>query len=441
MVLVVGLCRTSIRWIIAVIAIPLGSAAIAQEPGVWLQMSARFLNAGFAQPVAKISPVDVHIKKYHVTGTAQLTGRTSYCPLPCENGIRLKMILSGSAVGCDTSQIRRICVHTIDRSRICVEQEVMIDAKGVRPVGTASISAPTVSEFRSATAGQPPVRDALVRSLARSQFRLMPARTNRIATEVSEIVLRQSLEHDLPETVGKANTRFRDQFLETLTGFEIPPENVSFSSTSEAIAIRVIVPETKATSVPPLEAADFALRAHDTVLNRMARQLYGGSTQIGKDLEADLAKVIHLLGGPPPGPASGTEWSITFSKETPIVFRFDRNTLRMELHGDEFEMNKEQFKAMTATIEYGLEKSAVGWKLIRHKPIDVTPPGVKAGEKPTPRQQVLRSFLATRLSQIFAQELDLSKVALPEALGDAAKSVVNRAAAQDGWILLELTLP
>lgn len=417
------------------------AAAQKPAPGLILVVSSKFLNAGFAHPVEKPSVVNVRIGKYHVLGNAVLTGEMSYQPLPCDDGIRLRMLLSGTAVGCDTSLVRRIQVQTIDRSRVCVRQEVLISGDGVKASGQPVISAPTISEFRTATAGKPPLRDAFVRALARSQFRFMPARSNRIATQVSEIILRQQLEKDMPDTLARANQRFREQFLETLTGFEIPATNVSYSSTFDAVALRIVVPDTEPSAAPAIATADLALRGHEAVLNRLARQLYGGSTQIGKDLETDLGKAVQLLGGPPPRPPSNTPWSITFSKDRPIVFRFERDTMRVVMLGDEFELGKDQYKAMMIAVEYELRKTETGCRAVRHKLIEVTPPGLKAGEKPTPRQQVLRGFLATRLGQIFARELDLSRIALPEALGNAAAARVTRGAATNGWLIMELALP
>lgn len=415
-------------------------AARAQEAGLALTLSNRFLNAGFAHPVEKVTPVNVTIQKYHIVGSARLNGHMTFEPLLSATDLRLRMTLSGTAVGCDTSHVRKLQVHTVDHSRVCLQQEVIVDGLGVR-AGAATVSAPTVSQFQSATAGKPPVRDALVRGLARSQFRLLPGKSNRIATEVSEMVLRQEMDRGLPVLLGKANTGFREQFLEVLSGFEIPVENVHFSSTDDAVVLQIAVPGIKAPALPATNHGDLTIRIHEAVLNRLARQLYGGSTQIGKDLEHDLSRGLQLLGGAaaPPGSAA-TAWSITFAKEAPITFRFANNTIHVAIHGDEFEVGTDQYKAMTAVLQYDLSSQPNGWLATRNQPIVVSPPGAAPGTPPTPRQQFLRGYLVAKLGKVFPKVLDLSRLVLPEALGKAAQARVSHVATDNGWLTIEMRL-
>jgi hypothetical protein len=196
------------------------------------------------------------------------------------------------------------------------------------------------------------------------------------------------------------------------------------------------------TASPVLNNADVSLSIHESVLNRLARQMYGGSTQVGLEFERDLKRAMHLLGGPAPKDEPGAiPWSATFTKQDPITFHFHNSTLRIVLRGDEFEVGKEQHKAMSATIEYDIVADAAGIRAVRNRPINVTPPGLAPGATPTPRQQFLRGYLVAKFGQLLPKQLELSQLVLPEDLGAARTAKVSRVQAENGWLTLELRLP
>ena len=411
------------------------SPPVTPAPGAILTISGDLLNGAFAHTENKKTQVSITLReKYHVQGSARLTGQMSFQPVACDDHWRLQMKLSGTAAGCSTTQVRRLHVDTRNQSSVCVLQDVFVSPAGIR-AGQTTVSAPTKSGFQSARSGRPPARAALAAQAARLQFRVLPGKGDRLATEVSELVLRQELERDLPEMMARANQQFREKMLGPLEDLAIPLGNVRLSSTNEAVQVHLSVPETSPSSVPALESADVGARIHQDVLNRLMRQLYGGSTQVGQDVETQITEALSALGATEKAEPAKQPWSISFDKQRPLVFQLEKNSVRVTMRGDGFTFGGKDYPAMTASVVYDVKHDGHGWRALRRL-VEILP--VDGVTRPlTARENVVKGLLFLRVGQMFAREIDFSRLKLPQALGHTGQGAVTRFETKNGWLVLE----
>ncbi len=197
----------------------LASAGLAAQepnsPGADVFVARDFIHTAFSQAIDKVSPISVCLDRYRVSGSGRLVGTMSFSPLPAEGQIRLRMTLNGDATACDRTLVRSLQIHTRDRSRVRVTQDVLAAAAGIR-TGPPTIEATTSSQLLGIETGRPPILDALLRRLGKARFRRRPEESNRLATNVSRIALTQAAERDAAELLGQANAQLREQVLEPL---------------------------------------------------------------------------------------------------------------------------------------------------------------------------------------------------------------------------------
>lgn len=400
-------------------------------PGLQLSLSTQFLNAAFAPPIDKSSSVDVIIDKYHIHADGKTTGAMSFQPLPSDDRWHLRMTMSGELAGCASAQVRKPIVYTFNRAPVRVEQEVFVSPVGIR-ASEPAIWAPTRSTFQSADTGRPPLRHALINGAARLQFRVVPERGDRIATQVSEIALRTELDRD----IARANRTFQERVLGALRELDVPVSNLRLSSTAHNVQLNLAVPDTRPPAAPAAEPADLKVRIHQDVLNRLMRQIYGGAKRNGMDLETEAAQVLSLLGSPRTGEPVKQPWSITFNKQAPIVFRLENNTVRIQMAGDGFTFFGLDYPAMTATILYDLKHDEAAWRAIR-RTVEIKPPNHPDGGKLTSRQEIIKNLLYLKAVQIMPREIVFANLGLITALAPQARGKVSRIVIRDGWLVLE----
>lgn len=417
--------------------------ACAGEPasgGADALVSREFVRSAFSQTLDKTSPISVCIDRYRISGSGRLTGTMSFAPLPADGQIRLQMTLCGRATACDCTLFRSLRIHTLDRSRVYVTQEVMVSGSGVE-AGQATIEAPTRSQLLDIETGRPPVRDALLRRLGRARFERRPDENNRLATNVSEFAMRDAVKRDTSELLAQANEQFQKQVLEPLRALEIPARNLHLASTQAGVSARVNFPGNRRRAPPPFSAGiDVGIRGHEEPLNRIMQHALGGREIRGPALEVLLNDVYQLLNVAPARVPDRRKWSIRLAKQDPLVVHFLRNQIELIIHGDQYTIDANTFPAMDITIRFSIQETAKGWRTLRQFPVVSSPerPGVDKGAS---RQRlVLSLFLAKKFADLIPIEIDVTRLRLPPPLPRGVPGKFTRAAAQDGWLTLEWQL-
>jgi hypothetical protein len=347
------------------------------------------------------------------------------------------MTLCGSATACDCTLFRSLRIHTLDRSKVHVSQEVTVTGAGI-DAGEATISAPTRSQLLDIETGRPPVRDALLRRLGRARFERQPDENNRLATTVSEITMREAAKRDTVDLLAQANKELHVQILGPLKALEIPVRNLHLASTESGISARLDFPGKQRHEPPRLsQGIDVGIRGHQEPLNRILQRSLGGRAIQGPALEVLLNDVYQLLNIAPARVPDRRKWSIRLAKQDPLVVRFDRSQIELTIHGDEYTIDAEKYPAMDIIIRFTIQKTEKGWRTLRQFPVVSSPdrPGL---EKGTSRQRlVLSLFLAKKFGDLIPLEIDVTNLRLPPPLPQSEAGKFTRAIAEDGWLALE----
>ena len=436
--------RTFLISIGALILLALGPfIAKGDEPpsfGADAFVSREFLRSGFSQTIDKISPISVCIDRYRVSGSAHLIGTMSFAPLLADNQIRLRMTLCGSAIACDSTLYRSLTIYTLDCSNVQVAQEVTVTGSGIE-AGSAAISAPTRSQLLNIETGRPPVRDALFRRLGRARFERRPEESNRLATNVSEIALRDAAKRDTADMLAQANSQLHEQVLDPLRFLDISVRDLHLASTESGVVARLNFPGKPRHDPPALsDGIDVGIRGHQDALNQIIQHSLGGRTIQGPELEILLNDVYQLLNVSPARVPDKRKWSIRLAKQEPLTVRFERDQIELTIHGDGYTIDAEQYPAMDIVVRFSIQKTEKGLRTLRQFPIVSSPdrPGVTKG---TGRQRlVLSLFLAKKFADLIPLEIDVTKLRLPPPLPQNMPGKFTRAVAQDGWLVLEWQL-
>ncbi len=415
----------------------------AEEPltsGADAVISRDFLRTAVSQPVDKISPLSVSIDKYRVLGMGHISGSISFEPLPADDRIRLQMTLTGQAIGCDRTLVRSLQVHTLDRSELRVRQELLVSPTGIE-AGPPAIEASARSQLLRIETHKPPLRDLLVRGVARAKFRATPAQNDQLATAVSQIALTEEVEHDAPETLAAANRTFREKLLDPLSATGISANQLHLSSSAKGISARLDYSLPGRKQPPSLsDGIDVGLRVHQDSVNQIAQRSLAGSTVHGQELEKLLNRLYQLMNVAPARIPDGRPWSIVLAKKDPMVVRFERNQIELTIHGEEYSIGAEKYPASDIVLRFSIQQTAKGWRTLRQFP-SVTAPSQAASNKDMDRRRLaLIVFLAKKLADLIPIEIDVTNLRLPPPLPQTAKGQFTRALASDGWLLLEWQL-
>jgi hypothetical protein len=425
----------------SVIAAEFEDSASAVTPALQVSVSADLIARLANRPVDEVTPISLALEEGLAVGVFRLTGEIRVAPVPCGDRAVLEVATHGQSSG--TMWLYRPClrVDTVMASRVHVVQQFVISGAGLE-MGWDAVSAPTSSQVYSAATRLPKHSNHAVSSMIRVGSKVMQHVQDRRATELSEAQIVREFRARAAAELATANRGFENEFLAGLATIGIPPDELRFSSASEALAMTSIrsVPSPQNSAVAD-QSSDLHLAVHDSFVNEVNERRLGGRTYTSADFEEAVEGFRSWLNVEQPKSSSSQSWSITLADRNPLTVTFDGNQLVLALRSKEIESAEDTLPPMDVTVRYEVQDRNGRSVLARRRPLEVYPHGFVpgSGRRLPGRVQSFRTILTRRFDRLLPRELDPEQIQPIRLPGSDRKVRVRATRLQTGdhWLWLD----
>jgi hypothetical protein len=247
------------------------------------------------------------------------------------------------------------------------------------------------------------------------------------------------------QQIAEANRRYCEELRQPLEKRGVFPQKVRILTSQHQLGIRALLfdPLGKTqnfTAVPEIHGwPDIAVRIEESLLNNFTQPAFAGKKFSGEELD----KEFNLLLKPVQKEELKTidpddkSFSITFPKEKPFEFRFDKGNIVMTLRGEEFMSGDRVFDGMNTTSTYRIVLTKKGFILERVGDLQIFPPGFVPGkDKLGAREQLLRKILEKKFGKVFKAKIEVEDLKLPENVKNGGSLLATQVSADSGWLVL-----
>jgi hypothetical protein len=396
-------------------------------------VSLEFVNAAVAQSIDRTDPVSDVILKTHISGTGRTIATVGAGLIPDDQAAVIDLITIGATTTQTVGINGPVQLYSASTIPFEIRQRVHVRPAGVQ-AGVPCARAESDSTLTGLTTDFQCLLDGLVKKIACKKYRKNKDKAEDIASRHAEKRLNESAQSEAGPRLQDADRALRDN-LADLRARGMALAALRFSTSKDAVLVRADFAGQGAIAAPPELAprSYLALRVHETMINEYGRADLAGKTYTGEQLENGAKKLGRAEG---PIPKDDKDFSITFTKDKPLEATFADHGLRVVIRLAEFTSGENDYSGMDMTVKYKFVTAGEHIKAVRQGPIEAFPPGFKAGQKLSARQQAMRTVLQKRFAKLLKEELVLKDVELSTDLRQAGPLVATRAQADRGWLLV-----
>ena len=416
------------------------ASARAQElpPNLLFEVRKPAVEALAARPVDRTEPVTDYILRTNIEGVGRTTGQVSVEFIPSAQRAAIDFLLHAQTTSQTVGYRGPVQLHSTNLSDIMARKRVWFDADGLfpEPARGANQTESTLDDIT--TRFRRPLADCLMRMAAERKYRRTHERALRITEEHVDQRVAPRLDQDAQPDLDSANRWYRERFRGPLAHHGIFADELHTSTTESAILLSARLGNNKSKPPPAIAASsDAALRLHESLLNEGARRLLSGKTYTGARFFDEFDDLLGPFRRRKKERPDEPELAITFAAERPAEFAFDKNEIRLTVHGTKFRSDDREYEAMNITAVYKIAPTRLGFLAVRQGELEIYPPDfVKGRDRLTSSQVALRKLLQRRLGDLFQDEFELDEVELPKELQKAGPLVPTQFEASHGWLLL-----
>jgi hypothetical protein len=403
------------------------------------QASGRLANVLMERNVSERNYIAEVVLGSFTQGVAIVQGHVLFGTIPNQERGTLEIRLQGG-VSCpsNVADRRRLSVYTSSYTTINATKQIFIDDQGLR-LAPAAANCATSVEIRDI--------DARSRILERLSWR----RANQMAPEAESLASRKAeseaaskLNREADASLGNINNIFCQKIRAPLIRFDALPEKMQFWTDARHLRISLSQHnelQLAAASAPPSlqDAYDLGGSVHESMINNLAESLLGGRTI----QDETWLEIMHLITGTPPRALwvhdRAERWAATFSKERPLIARFENDRLGFTLRFSHLRKGAQEFRqTMEVEARFIPQITRDGPALARDGDM-----AVRLIEKEDdPNAVVLRGFLTRKFGAVFAPELHFYGVTPPAggSLGKLRLLAPVEFRGAGGWLTLAYQL-
>jgi hypothetical protein len=414
---------------------PLVVQAIRQhyvQPNLWLELSAETVAAGIAGPVDDVRPLHDCILGTNLSGVGHTTGETVCKLIPDPERGLVDTILQATTVSPTVGSHPPVEIHSNSVTRVGACKRMWVDANGVSsyPAVSNAVTATAICGICATRGG------AMVERAAWRRSESQMGEAQQIAARHAEQRVNQQVDEQAAPMLSRANDSFVQKFRKPLVEHKLFPEELRFSTTSDALHIVSLEADASQLAAPSPAPAltatgDLALRVHESMINNVAARALAGMTVHEDSFRARMTDLLGELPASMKADEDEEPWTVTFAAERPITVTFADEGFTIVIRGDRYYRGKDSTPGLIVTAVYKFVQSGQQFKAERQGPLTFTS---TSGKSLSGREIVVRTLLEQRLNKLLKEELLAEGFRLPGKWEKAGTMQPTQVVSKEGWL-------
>ena len=419
------------------------------RPNLYVDVSERFLAAAMEQPIDETAPVVDCILGTSIRGTGRTIGRLDIDVVENPHRAAFIAMMAGTNQARTVGTNRSALICSRSTAELFGSTTFQLDDQGLSssPVQASARVRSTITGIGSTRGG---LLGRLVVRIASKKAPQQKPQADAIAQQHARQRFAQRMQQKIAAAVVDANGALAERLRAPLQRFHQFPRMMRYSSTSDALRIRVQqdAPGRLAAGAAPPEAPKslVAVRLHESLLGNSTQGMLAGrkfdQQRIELLAESIVGRKVEAL---QPNP-DADPFSITFADADPVTFAFRDDVVSFTIRGKGYTNADKTYGGMNVTGHYKLSDGPEGLRAERQGEFEIYPPDfVPGGAKKLGVGQIV-------LKRILQEKADTVEKRVTEKLnerngrgivlrGEPAKLgplTVKQVRADGGWLVLGL---
>jgi hypothetical protein len=440
------------RWMLGVLVSlsPILTIADAQEPkspvipNLLLEVSRDFADAAGSQVIYKSDPFQTTKDKMKLIGRQTTNATVNIRFVPSSDGGIIELVMSGATHAETNVHRRKVLLNMTTDVSYMGTKRLFVDYSGISDCPADTHPNLDLNQLNCLTTSYRFPVDPLVRKIAYKVYTKQKPKIDQGVLDDAQKQLIKQFDGAAAEQLVITNTKYQEEIRRPMEKKGIFPQRIRILTSETQLGIRLLLndPTGKAMSFSPVPDIhgwpDVALRVEESMLNNATHSLFAGKSFTGEELDKEFTTLLKpLMGEIKTGEKDDAPFSITFPKEKPWEFHFDKQTFKVTLRGKEFTSGGRDFDGMDTTAIYKFVKTPTGFNMERQGDLQIFPPGFKPGvDRLGAREQVLRKLLEKKFGKVFKPKFEIEEIQLPEAIEKAGVLATTQVEADKGWLVL-----
>lgn len=412
------------------------------HPNLYLTVSEEALAALSGRAVDETAPVHDLILGTRISGIGRTLGQVSLRLLPGGQQAMLETVFVGTNYSRTVGRNGPAVICSTGRTCILGRKRFLLGSEGIL-VYPAKASARTSTHVYAVGSTTGPVLGRVVRRVAWRRIPRQKSQAEWIAARHAEQRFVRQFSTQVNTELAQANSRLLQRLRNPLLRRDPSSEIIQFSSTDDLLRVVAMyegISGLGAPAPPPeLESPPgLVLKLHESLVNNAAAGLLANLTLEQDELNRLATQVLGQVPEAIEEAEEGEPISITFAQQQPIHLNVTDEGVVVTVRAQRFGRGTRKYEGMSITARYQLVASNGGAKAVRQEEVAIYPPGFEpeTGRTIPLRLLTLRNLLRRRFSRVFAPEIDLSALALPDGNGRAKPLPLTNWETTGGWLVL-----
>ncbi len=407
------------------------------QPNLLFDVTQAFADESLAQPIDRTEPVRDCILGTSISGRGRTVGDVKLDFIPSDDRATIEARMYGINQSRTVGVNRSALIFSTGRTELGGRQLLFVDQDGLtagHAIATARVNN-HIYGFGSTKRG---IMGKIVTKIAAKKAPQQQAQGQAIAGAHAKQRLYRQLDSEAKEMVLKANEEFTKRVRLPLKRFNAEPEVFQFTTTDDALRLRVLQATTgklAAPSAPPKlpSGTGIGLRVHRSLIDNGAQQMLAGR-KFDRERIDDLVRKQFGLELKERNEEDEVPFSITFADKDPVTVAFAGDKVSITVRSKGFTSDDKSLEAMEITTHYLVSANEQGLKLTRDGEYEIYPPGFKRGvDKLSFQQTSLRTLLKKKFEKVLPAEFVGEGIVLDEGRGTIYIAHVD---ADDDWLSL-----
>lgn len=410
------------------------------EPNVLFLAKRKIIAAAMENHVDETAPLTDTILGTAIRGTSHTRGDLLLNLRNNPNRAEFEMNLLGQVASNTAGFNGPAVVYSRGQTAINGRKLLWLDDQGMHTSNNATAAAKTNTTFTGfgATRG---LFKGMIANVASQRAQQSKGTAEMIAASHASDRVKNRLDSQAPTMVANANRDMRKNIRAPLERWGVFPEDVRFSSTTEAIHGTALAASPSQLGAPyPHPKVEFQgnhdieLRIHESALNNAAFTAFA-RRMITRDYVEEWFKRNKLKVPEELQDEEQRDWYIVLDEKRPLYITFQDGGFDVEIRGTSWKSGDKTFEVpMVVAAAYKFETTPNGVKAVRQGELKIAPPGHEAGKQLDNDQTILKKLLVRRFDKILKPEIVGEGIQLKGRLANYGKLFVRAFNSDSGWL-------